>query len=367
MSIDKLQQNRLDLQKSSDRLQQILSEMHEMKKFSSQAPPKKKVASQAPPETKKRQSIFFYRDFLGLTGGHLKVWHYFNYIISFPEYIPYIYFSQKTVWDASNPWLNIDKKHRLFQPLSNPDIIFMEGMDWEILDEKYKHNSPVPIINLIQHIRHSFSDNPRYPFLQHKAIRICVSEEVKSYLEKTGRVNGPLFTIPCSIDLEQLPLALPYAQKKDEILIAAFKEPELGRQLKQQLEVFGKPVKLLTSRLLRKDYLELVNRAKLTIFLPNQKEGEGFYLPALEGMALGCLVICPDCIGNRSFCLQGHNCFRPDYDIDSIINAVKIALGLSPGEAERMLAKARVTASQHSLMAEKEGFFNILTKVRELW
>jgi len=53
------------------------------------------------------------------------------------------------------------------------------------------------------------------------------------------------------------------------------------------------------------------------VFLPNQKEGEGFYLPALEGMAVGTLVIFPDCIGNRSFCLSGYNCFRPDYTTES--------------------------------------------------
>ena len=63
MSIDKLQQNRLDLQKSSDRLQQILSEMDEMKK----------IASQAPPDTKKPHSILFYRDFLGLTKASPKL------------------------------------------------------------------------------------------------------------------------------------------------------------------------------------------------------------------------------------------------------------------------------------------------------
>lgn len=354
MSIEKLQQNRLDLKKSSDRLQQILSEMEYL-------------SSPAPPITKKRKSILFYRDFLGLTGGHLKVWDYFNHVSHSAEYIPYIYFSQKTVWDAGNPWSGMDKKLKLFKALTNPDIIFMEGMDWEILDYKYKNNSPVPIINLIQHIRHAFPDNSRYPFLGHKAIRICVSEEVKSYLEESGKVNGPLFAIPCSIDLDKLPPALPYSDKKDEILIAALKERELGRQLKQQLEGLGKSVNLLTGRLLRKDYLELVNRAKLTVFLPNYSEGEGFYLPALEGMALGSLVICPDCIGNRSFCLPGNNCFRPNYDLDSIINSVKSALKLSPGEVKTMSVNASKTASQHNLAVEREAFLEILTNVDELW
>lgn len=350
----KLQQNRLDLKKSSDRLQQILLEMDYF-------------ASPAPPITQKRQSILFYRDFLGLTGGHLKVWDYFNHVSYSREYTPYIYFSKKTVWDASNPWLEMNQKLRLFQPLSNPDLIFMEGTDWEILDKKYKSNSPVPIINLIQHIRHAFPDNPRYPFLRHKAIRICVSEEVKTYLEKSGQVNGPLLAIPCSIDLEKLPPALPYSQKQDEILIAALKEPELGEQLKPKLEALGKPVNLLSHRLLRNDYLELVNRAKLTIFLPNHREGEGFYLPALEAMALGSLVICPDCIGNRSFCLPGNNCFRPDYGIESIVNSVKSALKLSPGEIKTILANASQTASQHNLVVEREAVLKILKNVRDLW
>jgi glycosyltransferase involved in cell wall biosynthesis len=99
--------------------------------------------------------------------------------------------------------------------------------------------------------------------------------------------------------------------------IAALKEPEVGQELKQKLETIGQKVELLTTQLSRKDYLEQLNRATITVFLPNQKEGEGFYLPALEGMAVGTLVIFPDCIGNRSFCLSGYNCFRPDYTTES--------------------------------------------------
>ena len=41
--------------------------------------------------------------------------------------------------------------------------------------------------------------------------------------------------------------------------------------------------------------LEQIARARVTLFLPNPREG--FYIPALEGMALGTLVVCPDCDG----------------------------------------------------------------------
>ena len=47
-------------------------------------------------------------------------------------------------------------------------------------------------------------------------------------------------------------------------------------------------------------------RARVTLYLPNRLEG--FYIPALEGMALGTLVVCPDSVGNRSYCRDGENC-----------------------------------------------------------
>ena len=38
--------------------------------------------------------------------------------------------------------------------------------------------------------------NPLYTFLKHRAIRICVSQEVGQMLWASGQVEGPLFVIP---------------------------------------------------------------------------------------------------------------------------------------------------------------------------
>ena len=103
----------------------------------------------------------------------------------------------------------------------------------------------------------------------------------------------------------------------------------------------------------------------MTIFLPNKTEG--FYLPALEGMAMETLVICPDCIGNRSFCLPGFNCLRPDYAKDAIIEAVKTAVELSSEKAELLLSNASETATNHTLQNERASFLGILDIVDELW
>jgi glycosyltransferase involved in cell wall biosynthesis len=314
-----------------------------------------------------RQSILFYRDYGGFTGGHLKVWDYFNHVTFSRNYSASIYFTPQSSWDASNPWLNLEKNFLLSQPLEHPDLIFMEGLDWQLLDERYKHNSPVPIINLIQSFRHGYPDNPRYPFLQYKAIRICVSPEIKQYLEVHAKVNGELLVIPCGLDPTQIPESLDWEQKDDHILIAALKEPELGQTLQIELEKTGNKVELLTTQIARSEYLEQLNRARITVFLPNQKEGEGFYLPALEGMATGTLVICPDCIGNRSFCLPEYNCLRPDYRVESLLNAIQQALQCSQTQIEEILAHGKQTANEHNLLKERQAFLEIIDHVHEIW
>jgi hypothetical protein len=103
----------------------------------------------------------------------------------------------------------------------------------------------------------------------------------------------------------------------------------------------------------------------VTVFLPN--DTEGFYLPALEGFAADTLVVCPDCIGNRAFCLPGYNAFRPSFKLDELVASAEAALSLSPERAARMRANARATAEQYSLRREREAFHGVLRDINELW
>jgi glycosyltransferase involved in cell wall biosynthesis len=102
----------------------------------------------------------------------------------------------------------------------------------------------------------------------------------------------------------------------------------------------------------------------VTVFIPNPKEG--FYLPALEGMALRTIVVCPDCVGNRSFCLDGVNCFRPVYSEDAIVDAARAALSRRE-QLGPLLDNATETARAHDLLSERQAFLEILDRVDELW
>jgi len=106
-------------------------------------------------------------------------------------------------------------------------------------------------------------------------------------------------------------------------------------------------------------------RARVTVHLPAKVEGA--YLPALESMALGALVVCPDCLGNRSFCRDGETCLVPVRSEEAILEAACAALGESADALAPLLAGARLECAGRTLAAERARFLEILGRVDELW
>jgi len=315
----------------------------------------------------KEKKILFFRDFEKFSGGHLKVWHYFNHF-NHPnneKYEPYISFTQNSLWDATNPWLPIKSKVLSTINEIEPDIIFLAGLDWLRIPELKNYSESIPIINLIQHVRHGLADTTLYSFLKNKAIRVCVSEQVTKALTQTGLVNGPIYTITNGIDLQTIPVPLPFKGRSIDILIAGLKQPQLAKRLCDKLGGVNKRIVVLTDQMAQFEYLTLVNNSKITIFLPDFEEG--FYLPPLEAMFMQTFVICPDCIGNRSFCLPNYNCFRPPYTFDDILSSVYLALSLSVYDQQQLLSNAKLTALKYNLQTEREAFYEILNNLQEIW
>ncbi|MEZ5404975.1 MAG: glycosyltransferase family 1 protein [Verrucomicrobiia bacterium] len=312
------------------------------------------------------KKMLFFRDFQAFSGGHLKVWHYFNHVHHSQTWKPYIYFTPHSLWNETNPW----KKSResLMESLAQikPDALFLAGLDWEILDQFSPiFKNSLPIVNLIQHTRHAHSSDPRFRFLNRKAIRICVSPEVEKAIQLTQQIQGPCFTIPNGLDFDQMPQPLPSEKKDISLCIAALKQAPLGIRLKKKLEKKFPTIELLTQPIKREEFLNYLNRSQITLFLPTSEEG--FYLPALEGMKLQTLVICPDCVGNRSFCHDTQNCFCPPYQEEILENCVSQAQSLALDQKNKMLYHAATTATQYDLAKEREAFLNILNQIPQLW
>jgi hypothetical protein len=294
----------------------------------------------------------------------MKVWDYFNHVLASPEFAPRIEFGPKTNWDHTNPWLNAREYIVDSARSVHPDVFFVAGRDWLMMDRHPDADADIPVVNLVQHVRHADPKSNRFQFLSRKAIRICVSEEVAQALRETGLTRGPLITIPNGLDLESLP-ASNGATRDIDVLIVALKQHDLGEELGRRLRQPGRRIDVLSERLSRPEFLSRIQKAQTTVFLPN--ETEGFYLPALEGMALGTLVVCPDCVGNRSFCLPGHNAFRPNYAFEELVQAAESALALAPDQAQQIRTNAWQTAETHSLLRERQAFLDVLHNIDQLW
>jgi len=233
----------------------------------------------------------------------------------------------------------------------NTDVLFLAGMDWLALTENQRLNPPVPVINFIQHVRHADKQCPLYEFLKYPALRICVSQEVTDAIKNTGIVNGSVVTNTNGIDLTELPTLV----KKDiPLLIAGLKNPVLANEISERLMGMNIPCRVVSQYLPRKDYLSLLARAEVALFLPN--ETEGFYLPALEAMYLKTLVICPDCIGNGGFCIDGETCFKPKYNVEEIIKAIKHTFFLSENKIDVLLKNGYEISKKATLSKERDAF-----------
>jgi hypothetical protein len=309
------------------------------------------------------KSILFHRDFRGFTGGHLKVWHYFQHLQGSAEFHPRIHFSPETVWTEENPWFAWrESAERSWDP-HKADILFLAGVDWLVMRDKVDRHPPV--VNLVQHVRHAQKDDIRFSFLTRRAIRICVSEEVACHIRETGRVNGPVFTIPNAIDIIVPPTPVAESERDIPVFVAGMKNPEFARHIGKLLSQEGIPAQIATGFLPRQEFLARLGRTRIAVLLPNVSEG--FYLPALEAMALGAVVVCPDCVGNRGFCKDGYNCFLPAYSVKDVSMAVHRACALLPVARTQLAEAARHTADMHGLARERDEFLRIMRNLDQLW
>ena len=298
--------------------------------------------------------LLFHRDYRGLTGGHLKVRHYFSHAEHSARFRPRIYFTPGSVRGPENPWYGISPPPLAAWRPAEAALLFVAGLDWEAVPDP----SPAPVVNLIQHVRHAHAGDARRPFLTRPAVRICVSQEVADAIAETGAVNGPIHVIPNGIDLENIPSA---PERDIHILIAGLKNPPFAALVAARLADMGVTAEVTNAMLPRSEFLERLSRARVAVTLPNHEEG--FYLPALEAMAAGAIVVCPDCTGNRGFCRDRETAFRPRYALDDVVAACIAAVTQSPGDAATMRAAAVAETRKHGLAAERLAFLRILDAV----
>lgn len=302
------------------------------------------------------KKVLFHREYLGFTGGHLKVWDYFQHFLAHPHFDPYIYLSPNSIVGDHNIWLGDelgDRRVQRYAP-NDFDLLFAAGTDWRAIPAE----CALPVINLVQHVRHAEPQSELYSYLQRPALRICVSKEVEHSLRSTQQMNGPCYTIDNGLDTRTWPLARPGGGSG--VVIDGIKNPRLANELAERLRVTDNPVQCIVERLPRPAYLAALSQSRVAICLP--APSEGFYLPAIEAALSGCLTVCPRVPGN-SVCFDNPLVESCNYEREAILETAMKWL-TSPMEAQQAALDEAYCAlrAYFSLQRERDDLYAVLSK-----
>ena len=100
------------------------------------------------------------------------------------------------------------------------------------------------------------------------------------------------------------------------------------------------------------------------VFLAAPLVEEGFYLPGLEAMAAGAIVLSPDVGGNRAYCEFGENCLRVDFDDpSSYVEVLSSLKKTDPTRIDRMRKRGYETIARHTLSSEEQHFVAFLERL----
>ncbi|MCI4650964.1 hypothetical protein [Phaeodactylibacter sp.] len=311
----------------------------------------------------------------GTSGGQLKVRDAFEHFASSDQFEPQVYFGPETVWydNPGNVWWPYRERALDKWEIQETDLLFFAGWDWKVLPPEQREKPPVPVLNIAQP-RQIMLPDARRDFLKHPAIRIAKSSLGKQKLEEYG-VNGPVFFIPDAIDFSLIPE--PHPEPSLDVLIVGLKNPRIAKVLERRLKWHNflkkdkikyriqVPPKLPT----RQDFLNLVNQARIVVYLPlTEAQGaEGFYLPALEGMVMEKLVICPYAVGNVDFCIPGETCLQPVYNVRSIFDAIIHAFRMPKAVKAALIRNGKAISSNHQLDRERASLLNLASQADEIW
>ena len=102
------------------------------------------------------------------------------------------------------------------------------------------------------------------------------------------------------------------------------------------------------------------------VFLATPLVEEGFYMPGLEAMAAGAVVISSDAGGNRAYCDFGENCVEVGMDdAPGYVRALEALRTTSVGEIERLRSNGYQTVGRHTLEHERDRFGEFMGRLTE--
>jgi hypothetical protein len=102
------------------------------------------------------------------------------------------------------------------------------------------------------------------------------------------------------------------------------------------------------------------------VFLATPLVEEGFYLPGLEAMAAGAVVVSSDAGGNRAYCRFGENCVQVGFeDAAGYVEALRALKSYDLDEINRLRRGGYETTGLHTLERERDRFGEFMERLTD--
>lgn len=215
--------------------------------------------------------------------------------------------------------------------------------------------SRMNFIHLMQNVRLSnmmFDKGFSFRLLAKPIHRLCITQEVVNAVAPYVENRDQMLLIPHGFDFD----AFDCAPKRDDPISITFNtfKGEIGRQIVRPFNKDPRVHKIWVSKKgiswndLQRNY------RKASIFLSTPLAEEGLYLPGLEAMAAGQIVITPDAYGNRFYCDFDKNCLQVELeDIAAYQDRIEWTIANWEGEVFDMRCLAYEKATGLGLDSER--------------
>lgn len=313
-------------------------------------------------------------------GGVVKIMDYVNHALA-ADYAVSVWCRQP--WHASRPLFNIDRFRHLTP--DHPDLEFhsrdrlafrSRDLAFVSLPRTYEHAfrslpremSPERIIHIIQNVRHvnpAWNDGYPIRLLTRPAARISINDIVGDAISPWLDPRGMHEVIPLGHALDYFshersgpigsPVKVAYTTWKSDIgdrtAAALAEDPRFTFRAIRDMVPWS-------------DLRELYAWADVFLCAPYPEEG--LYLPGIEAMANGCLVVSPDAGGNMAYCRPGENCLLVGFDDPaSYADALRTIADWAPAEVANFRAAGFAATEPFDLDRERTSFANYLTRLWE--
>ncbi|QNQ08797.1 glycosyltransferase family 4 protein [Sphingomonas alpina] len=296
--------------------------------------------------------MLFIRSVRRPTGGNIKVRDYFTHAAAHPGIDATIWFPPCSNHQSNDIWAELPADRLATTPtMDGIRFVCINGKDWSLLPDD---TAAAEIIHFVQHPGY-LADPVLRGYLERPARRICTTPALADQIAPVA--NGPIHVVPIGID--PACFAPRHPCKRHRITILAAKQPEFAARLDEQLRARGHEPELLDGRWRpHAEQVGIIRATDVLVALPSRVEG--FYLPALEGMAAGCIVVCSDVAGTHGHCIAQETCLQPPFgDLDAHVGAVLCAIEDQDLRA-RLVRNGRKMASGHGMPAERRAFHAVL-------